>query len=123
VVTGWNERPNAPPPNTDVCALADVTDGAARVVAFGRQDLELIVVRDSDGIRGFVNECPHNPLPLNIGSRIYTENNRLHCDHHYAVFQFSDGRCTAGVCVGQALAPVPLDVVGDRVVIASIERP
>lgn len=109
-----------PPAGTDVCALADVAVDGAIVVALGRgaDGVELVVVRDADGVRGFVNICPHDPLPLNIDSRIYAHEHHVHCDHHFAMFRFSDGVCTAGMCVGEALTPVPLAVTGERVKIA-----
>jgi nitrite reductase/ring-hydroxylating ferredoxin subunit len=118
----WQDRPNAPAAHADVCGYGDVPEDTAHVVAFGRgrQSFELIVVHDRDGIRGYVNECPHTPLPLNLGSRIYTEANRLHCDHHYATFNFSDGRCAAGVCLGQGLTPIPLAIVDGRITIADL---
>jgi len=102
-----------------VCGLVELSIGAAKVVVFGTgaRPFEMIVVRDESGVRGFVNECPHLPLPLNIGSRIYSVNEQLHCDHHYAVFRFSDGECTSGVCVGQALTSIALAVTGDDVTI------
>ena len=76
-----------------MCDLSAIGVGNAIVVACGRgaSAMEIIVVRDDAGVRGFVNLCPHNPLPLNIDSRIYAHDNHVHCDHHYAVFRFSDG--------------------------------
>ncbi len=109
-----------PPAGTAVCALADIDIDRAIVVALGhgRERIELIVVRDAAGVRGFRNVCAHLPLPLNIDSRIYAHENHVHCDHHYAVFRFADGRCTAGACVGESLTAVPLAVDGDLVRIA-----
>ncbi len=109
-----------PPRGTDVCALADIDVDRAIVVAVGSgsERTELIVVRDADGVRGFRNVCAHLSLPLNIDSRIYAQKNHVHCDHHHAEFRFSDGRCTAGVCVGESLTAVPLAIEGNRVRIA-----
>jgi nitrite reductase/ring-hydroxylating ferredoxin subunit len=112
-------RWSAPPEGTDVCAISDVPTGGAIVVAVGTQRTEIIVVRDADGARGFVNICPHTPLPLNIDSRIYSHENEVHCDHHFATFRFSDGLCTAGACPGEALTLVPLAIEGDRLKIAA----
>jgi nitrite reductase/ring-hydroxylating ferredoxin subunit len=102
-----------------VCALDDVPIDGAVVVTIGSQRTEIIVVRDASGARGFVNICPHTPLPLNIDSRIYSHRNEVHCDHHFATFRFSDGLCTAGACPGEALTPVPLTLDGDRLKIAA----
>jgi nitrite reductase/ring-hydroxylating ferredoxin subunit len=108
-----------PPVGSDVCAINDVAIDGAVVVTVGPQRMEIIVVRDIRGVRAFVNICPHTPLPLNIDSRIYSHENQVHCDHHFATFRFSDGLCTAGACPGEALMPVPLTVDGDRLKIAA----
>ena len=117
----WSERPCAPPPGTVVCAFADVADGAARAFRFGRgwQAFELLVVRAGEVAYGYVNECAHNPLPLNIDERIFTAGDKVHCDHHYAVFRFADGLCVDGVCKGERLIAVPLERSGDDVRIAT----
>lgn len=110
---------SAPPAGADVCAVTDVPLGGAIVVPVGAQRAEIIVVRDDDGVRGFVNICPHTPLPLNIDSRIYSHEGQVHCDHHFATFRFADGLCTAGACPGEALVLVPLAFDGDRLKIAA----
>jgi nitrite reductase/ring-hydroxylating ferredoxin subunit len=109
-------------PGALVCLLTDVSPGKAIVVVLGpaASRHEVIVVRDDAGVRGFINVCPHNPLPLNIDARIYSRENHVHCDHHFAKFRFSDGLCTAGVCFGERLTLVPLSVCGERVVIGEM---
>jgi len=112
-----------PPAGSDVCALEDVPLDGAIVVAFGAalRAPEIIVVRDAAGVRGFVNVCPHWSLPLNIDRRIYAHDGHVHCDHHYAIFRFTDGRCTDGVCEGDGLEPAPLAVRDGRVVLAATD--
>ena len=108
-----------PPVGTDVCAVEDVPMDGAIVVSAGPKRVEIIVVRDAAGIRGFVNICAHTPLPLNIDARIYSHKNEVHCDHHFATFRFSDGLCTAGACPGESLTLVPLAVVCERLKVAA----
>jgi nitrite reductase/ring-hydroxylating ferredoxin subunit len=115
---------NAPPPGTDVCALADVADGKSRVVPFGRSGFdrfELIVVREGANVYGYVNACAHNAVPLNLLDDFAVETNayRLLCDHHNARFRFSDGYCLEGPCQGESLTRVPLAVRGSRIVVAA----
>lgn len=111
-----------PPAGTDVCAAADVVDGAARVVPFGRPgaSFELIVVRAGDGVRGYVNECRHMHVGLNLLDDYAVETNDRHmiCQYHYAAYRFADGYCDAGPCEGESLTAVPLAVRGNRIVIA-----
>ena len=116
----WRTLEGAPPPLTDICAVDELELGAARVFAFGRgwRAFELIVVRAADGVNGYANVCPHQPLPLNIDSHVRATNDLIFCDHHYAAFRFADGLCIEGVCQGESLIPVALTVECDRVRIA-----
>ena len=115
--------PSTLPPGTDVCALADIVVDGAIVVVLGRgpATTEVIVVRDAGGVRGFFNVCPHNPLPLNIDSRIYSAQHLIYCDHHFATFRFADGVCVAGACIGEALTPVALRIDSDERVRVAVE--
>ena len=117
----WSARPGAPPAGTPLCAVADLADGEPRVVAFGcgMRPFEAIVVRHGDHVRAYVNECPHQPLPLNIGSRVRTYEGDLLCDHHPARFRAADGTCTYGPCAGASLVPIPVAVGDGMVRIAS----
>jgi len=112
-----------PPPGTDVCACADVADGASRVVAFGAspQPFELIVVRTGGDVFGYVNECKHMGVGLNLldDHAVETNDHHMVCQYHYAAYRFNDGYCTAGPCEGASLTAVPLAVRGDRIVIAA----
>jgi nitrite reductase/ring-hydroxylating ferredoxin subunit len=113
-----------PPAGTDVCASDAVLDGKARVVAFrGSPGVEVIVVREGDTVYGYVNECRHMAVPLNLLDDVGVETAKHHmlCDHHYATFRFSDGYCVAGPCEGESLASVPLAQRDGRIVIAPPE--
>jgi nitrite reductase/ring-hydroxylating ferredoxin subunit len=100
--------------------VADLTDGEAHVVAYGGGLLpkEILVVRDGDDVRAYLNRCAHQALPLNIGRRVRTANRLLLCDHHHAAFRFGDGVCVEGVCPGTSLTPVPIAVRDGRVLAA-----
>lgn len=116
----WRSRPGAPPPGTALCGDVEIADGDARVVAFGRgwPPFEVIVVRERGRLRGYVNECPHQPLPLNVDA-LRATGGELLCDHHPARFRFADGLCTAGPCAGSSLVSVPLEVRNGTIVIAT----
>jgi nitrite reductase/ring-hydroxylating ferredoxin subunit len=120
-------RRNAPAIGTDVCGLAEVADGKSRVVVFGKDwhAFELIVVRTGECVWGYVNECKHMPLPLNLldDHAVETVKHHFLCDHHCASFRFSDGYCVEGPCEGQSLDSVPLAIRGGRIVIAGAPKP
>jgi nitrite reductase/ring-hydroxylating ferredoxin subunit len=108
-----------PPPGTDVCAADDVIDGKSRVVSFGR-GVEVIVVREGAHVYGYINECAHMAVPLNLldDYGVATSKHRMLCDHHYAAFRFSDGYCLEGPCEGESLTAVPLVTRNGRITIA-----
>ena len=109
----------APPPGTDVCALADVADGKAHVVRL--RQFELIVVREGNAVFGYENECKHLGVGLNLldDKEVETKDHHMLCEFHWATYRFSDGYCVAGPCQGESLNAVPLAVRAGRVVIAS----
>jgi nitrite reductase/ring-hydroxylating ferredoxin subunit len=112
-------RSEPPAPGADVCACADVADGASRVVAFG--NFELIVVRTGADVFGYVNECKHMGVGLNLldDHAVETNDHHMVCQYHYAAYRFNDGYCTAGPCEGASLTAIPLAVRGDRIVIGA----
>jgi nitrite reductase/ring-hydroxylating ferredoxin subunit len=123
----WRSERTPPPPGTDVCALKDVADGKSRVVPFGARwpGVEVIVVREGERVYGYINECAHMAVPLNLLDDFAVETNkyRILCDHHYAAFRFSDGYCLEGPCQGESLTAVPLAVRAGRVVIVAPSAP
>jgi nitrite reductase/ring-hydroxylating ferredoxin subunit len=72
-------------------------------------DVEAIVYAEDDGIRVFINRCPHLPLTLDIGSGSFftKRGDELLCSNHGARFARSDGACTWGPCTGYSLIPIP----------------
>lgn len=119
---GWTSDRTPPAAGTDLCAVADVRDGKSRIVAFGSgwSGVEIIVVREGERVFGYINECAHMAVPLNLldDYGVETVAHRMVCDHHRAAFRFADGICVEGPCEGEALTPVPLAVRAGRIVIA-----
>jgi len=118
----WKSQRTPPAPGTDLCAARDVADGQARVVSGkgGSLGVEVIVVREGTNVHGYINECAHNMVPLNLldDFGVQTSQHRMLCDHHYAAFRFSDGLCLEGPCEGDSLTPVRLAERGGRIVVA-----
>ena len=107
----WRLREFAPAPGTSVCLLGDIADGSAREFRFGegRETFRLVVLRRGEGVRGYVNFCPHFSLPLNSEpDRFLLFGGRLYCANHTAAFRIEDGYCEDGPCAGDWLERVPL---------------
>lgn len=95
-----------------LCRLADMPEDATRGFILTGEDgqrLDIIVWRDGDALRGFVNQCPHLGLPLEtFPDRFLSADGRhLICSAHGAQFDAS-GACFAGPCKGAALVPLAL---------------
>jgi len=97
-----------------ICRLSDLEQHGARGFTIGEGDFPLrgFVVRVSDGVRGYVNRCPHAGHPLDLlPQRFLTADGALIlCASHGALFEKASGQCVAGPCVGRSLVPVLLEV-------------
>ncbi len=106
-----------------ICRLADVEEYGSRAFTVGGGDWPLrgFVVRCGNEVRGFVNRCPHAGHPLNLRPHRFLTPDRamILCSSHGALFEKDAGRCLAGPCAGEQLRPVPLEVIGDLVLIAA----
>lgn len=95
-------------------ALDRLPDGAfAEVEAVIEGDAEsLVLYRDGDAVRAWLNICPHAGRRLDWapGQFLKSREGLLVCAAHGASFQLSDGVCVAGPCRGEALRAVSVDV-------------
>lgn len=111
-------NPGAEPGGEGV-ALDAIADGAVielEALVDGEPE-SLIVHRDGAEVRAWRNICPHAGRRLDWapGQFLRAKDGSLVCAVHGATFALADGRCTAGPCRGQTLAPVGLEVRDGRV--------
>ena len=96
-----------------ICRLSDLA-GGARGFTIGSRDwpLRMLVVKVADGVRGYINRCPHagHPLDLRPQHFLTTDGALILCSSHGALFEKSTGYCVSGPCAGRTLTPVPLEV-------------
>ena len=106
-----------------VCRLADLEEYGSRAFTIGGGDWPLrgFVVRCGNGVRGYVDRCPHagHPLALRPHRFLTPDQAMILCSSHGALFEKDAGHCLAGPCAGQRLRAVPLAVIGDVVLIAA----
>ena len=106
-----------------ICRLDDIEVSGARGFAIGSGDWPLrgFVVRVNDAVRGFINHCPHAGHPLNLRPHRFltADSSLILCASHGALFEKDGGRCLAGPCPGERLRAVPLEVIGDLVLLAA----
>ena len=103
--------------------LTQIEDGGfAEAEATIDGDAEsLILHRDGDRVRAWLNICPHAGRRLDWapGQFLQSREGHLVCAVHGATFELSGGVCVAGPCRGEALRAVAVvvrngDVVLDR---------
>jgi nitrite reductase/ring-hydroxylating ferredoxin subunit len=106
-----------------ICRLVDLEESGSRAFTVGGGDWPLrgFVVRCGHEVRGFVNRCPHAGHPLNLRPHRFLTPDKamILCSSHGALFEKDGGRCLAGPCPGTSLRPVPLELIGDLVLIAA----
>jgi nitrite reductase/ring-hydroxylating ferredoxin subunit len=104
-----------------LCRVEDIPDGDSRgFLPNQRRQDRLFAVRRGAEVYVYLNTCPHNWVPLDwmqdkfMGHR----GGDIVCFAHGAHFDVVTGECTAGVCEGQSLIPVPSRLVDGEVRIA-----
>ena len=106
-----------------VCRLADLEEYGSRAftVGAGAWPLRGFVVLCGSEVRGYLNRCPHAGHPLDLRPHRFLTPDRalILCSSHGALFEKEAGRCLAGPCAGTALQPLPLERIGDVVLIAA----
>jgi nitrite reductase/ring-hydroxylating ferredoxin subunit len=105
-----------------ICRLADLESGTARAFTVGEGDWPLrgFVVHTREGVRAYVNRCPHagHPLDLLPGRFLSPDGTLIVCASHGALFEKATGYCVAGPCAGKSLKPVPVEVRAGYVLLA-----
>lgn len=95
-------------------ALERLADGGfAEVEATLDGDAEsLVLYRDGDAVRAWLNICPHAGRRLDWapGQFLKSKDGLLVCAAHGASFELQGGECTAGPCRGEALRAVAVTV-------------
>lgn len=96
-----------------ICRLSDLAAGARGfTIGRGEWPLRMLVVKVADGVRGYINRCPHAGHPLDLLPQQFLTADRslILCSSHGALFEKSTGYCVSGPCAGRTLTPVPLEI-------------
>jgi len=106
--------------------LEQIEDGGfAEVEVLLDGDAEsLILHRDGDEARAWLNVCPHAGRRLDWapGKFLKSKDGLLVCAAHGASFELVEGHCVAGPCRGDRLRAVAVDVRDGTVVLGAQER-
>ncbi len=118
VGAGWRTRPNAPVTGTVLAPLEALPhdNGLERVFGDGPRAFRVVLFRVGEGVRAYVNECPHAGIPFHFAPEAFCvidgdgATRDLLCPHHAALFRLDDGHCHDGPCRGDRLDPVEVRV-------------
>ncbi|ABL69760.1 MULTISPECIES: Rieske (2Fe-2S) protein [Paracoccus] len=112
---GWTDYASAPPAGTEICDEAELDRIRCLTVESRNGRFPLLLVRLGEGIRAYVNACPHQYLPLDHrGDQIVSaDGTRLMCTAHGAMFDIASGEAVQGADCG--LDAVPLAISGGKV--------
>lgn len=80
----------------------------------------LLLYRDGDAVRAWLNVCPHAGRRLDWapGQFLKSREGHLVCAAHGAAFELQHGQCVSGPCKGDALRAVPVTVRDGQVLLA-----
>ena len=78
----------------------------------GNDAESLILLREGDTVRAWLNVCPHAGRRLDWAPGRFRKDKqgRLVCAVHGATFELQGGECIAGPCRGAALRTIPVEV-------------
>ena len=106
---------------TTLARLEQIEDGGfAEAEAMLEGDPEsLILHRDGDAVRAWLNVCPHAGRRLDWapGKFLKSKDGLLVCAVHGASFELQRGQCVAGPCRGDCLRAVGVEVRDGDVVL------
>jgi nitrite reductase/ring-hydroxylating ferredoxin subunit len=106
----WQDHPDCPANGARLCRVEEIPDQSGWEVCFGsgKENFKILLLRQGQLVWSYLNFCPHFSLPLNYQPQTFvTLDGLIMCAHHTAFFNFDDGRCVDGPCVGDGLIPLP----------------
>ncbi|MBO9873932.1 MULTISPECIES: Rieske (2Fe-2S) protein [Xanthomonas] len=85
----------------------------------GGEAESLLLYREGDTVRAWLNVCPHAGRRLDWAPGQFLKSREGHvvCAAHGAAFELQGGLCVSGPCRGQSLHAVPVEVRAGQVVL------
>jgi nitrite reductase/ring-hydroxylating ferredoxin subunit len=111
-------NPNRPPPGTELCRLDEMASGAIRRFRWGPYEsgFRALIINTPAGIKGYVDWCPHQGLPLqDERDDIFIDEGLIVCAWHWARFRPEDGKGCDGYTF-EGLHPWPVEVGADGII-------
>ena len=112
--------PDEPGSARPLARIAQIEEGGfleVEAMLEGGDAESLILHRDGDAVRAWLNVCPHAGRRLDWapGRFLKSKAGELVCAVHGATFELQDGVCVAGPCRGDSLRAVAVEIVDGKV--------
>ena len=103
-----------------LATLESIEDGGFAEAEIDGSPESLILHRDGQGVRAWLNVCPHAGRRLDWapGQFLKSKDGLLVCAVHGASFELQRGECVAGPCRGDCLKAVAVEVSDGAVLLA-----
>ncbi len=106
--------------------LTDIPEpGAKGFDPWGVGQDTLLVVRSGGGIYAYRDLCPHygdTRLPWKKDKYLSPQATTIVCAAHGAQFEITTGRCISGPCLNQYLSKVPVQVLANGDLLATLSE-
>jgi nitrite reductase/ring-hydroxylating ferredoxin subunit len=110
----WQDHRYVPPTGALLCQSDAVFDEKCKELRYGEGDaaFTMLLYRQGDDIRAYLNKCPHFSLPLNAkpDEFLMLGDGKVMCAYHCAIFRLNDGHCIDGPARGMGLDPIPIEI-------------
>lgn len=104
-----------------ICSIEEINSPGSKefFIKQGEQIIEGFVVRHQGGVSVYKNQCPHTGASLNWQPDQFLsfDNAFIQCSIHGAMFQFEDGLCVHGPCLGHFLEKLPFKLDSGRILL------
>lgn len=100
-----------------LCHVDDINEQQSKSLTHG--DSQLFAIKKDTQVYLYQNHCPHLGVQLNWQEDQFLDIDGalIQCATHGALFLIEDGECVAGPCLGQALRPVPFQIINGQLCI------
>ncbi len=90
----------------------ELSNAKATIAQVPGQAQSVVLIRNGDQVKAFINHCPHQHVPLNEAYKVDVNPFKkiLKCSVHDAWFKIEDGECVEGPCQGEYLTPFPIRI-------------
>ncbi|MDG6777579.1 PfkB family carbohydrate kinase [Thiomicrorhabdus sp. zzn3] len=95
-----------------IANIKQLSNAKTLVVEAENLGKSVVLIKYEDGVKAYINNCPHQDVPLNEAYKIDVNpfEKTMKCSVHDAFFRIEDGVCIEGPCWDEALEAVEIRV-------------